>query len=447
MKKSIAAILCAALIAIGAASADGGQVDIFKVERRLYDLGYHDDALDGRLDDATVSALKSFQAVNDLPVTGAADSATVELLMSDAAVSEQEYLESFANAYSGASLEKGAYGDDVKKLQMALKQLGYFTGECNGTYGEGTESAVYSFQLAVGVQANGAADGSTLLRLYEGETPAWDDFIASAAAKSGDSGGRVRMLQMRLKKLGYFQGSCTGTYGEGTQAAVKSFQVANALEGSGVANEATCRILYSNRSAVTNETLSADHEGLSDSVCEMLDTLRALGYPAGDTLNAHTEIAVMQFQMCNELTATGALDAQTQEMIKSGRAKALTADAEVTAAAEQLAQVPRIAESLLGRDLEFEAQAELGLYVYLKAGIPLMSTDQMDMRMVDDIAEISAGDVLMIDVSNATVCGVAASDGALIYCGGDGFIVMSYLDMLEDERVMHWRAPEADSYD
>lgn len=442
MKRIIACILAAALLICAIAAAEGGRVDIFKLERRLYELGYRDENIGGQMDEVTVSALKNFQTANGLPVTGEPDAATVELLMSDAAIPERAYLSDLAKAYSDSvPLEKGASGEDVKRLQVALKQLGYFTGECSGVFGDGTEAAVYSFQLAVGVQANGVADGSTLLRLYEGEAPTWDDFIASAAAKPGDSGSSVRMLQMRLRKLGYFQGNCTGAYGEGTQAAVKSFQIANALEGSGVANEATCRILYSNRSAVTNETLNADQEGLSESVREMLESLRALGYPAGDTLNAHTEIAVMQFQLLNGIAVTGALDAQTQEMLKSGRAKEKTEDVEVTAAADQIAQVPRIAESLLGKELEFETQPELGQYVYLKAGIPLMRTDQMEMHTVEDIAEIRSGDVLMIDVSGASICGVAASDGAMIYCGGDGFIVMSYPDMLEDESVKHWRAP------
>lgn len=445
MKRIMAVLLCAALM-IGAAAAEGKKVDILKVERRLYELGYRDENCDGQMDDATISALKNFQAVNGLKVTGEADDATVDLLMSDAAMSEKTYLETFANVYSGSAvLARGDSGDEVKKLQNALKQLGYFTGECNGTYGEGTETAVYSFQLAVGVQANGVADGSTQLRLYEGEAPTWDDFIATASAKSGDSGSSVRMLQMRLKRLGYFQGDCTGTYGEGTQAAVKKFQIDNALDGSGVANEATCRILYSNRSAVTNARLNADRDGISDDVYEMLDLLRALKYPAGDTLNAHTEIAVMQFQLCNGIAVTGALDVQTQEMLKSGDAKAMDTDMEPIATPEQIALIPRIADTLLGRKMEFETRAELGQYVYLKAGVALMDIDQMEMIDAADIADIQAGDVVMVEVSDVQVYGVAAADGAMIYCSADGYVVMSYLDVLGDVRIQYWRAPDMEA--
>ena len=445
MKKIMAVLLCAAL-AIGAAAAESKKADILKVERRLYELGYRDENCDGKMDDATVSALKNFQTANGLKVTGEADDATVDLLMSDSAMPEQAYLETYANVYSGSAvLTRGDYGDAVKKLQNALKQLGYFTGECNGTYGEGTETAVYSFQLAVGVRANGIADGSTQLRLYESEAPAWDDFIAAASAKSGDSGSSVRMLQMRLKQLGYFQGDCTGVYGESTQTAVRNFQIDNALDGSGVANEATCRILYSNRSAVTNATLNADRDGNSDDVREMLDELRALNYPAGDTLNAHTEIAVMQFQLCNGIAVTGALDVQTQEMLKSGDAKEMTAETAPTASPEQIAQVSRIADTLLGRKMEFDAQAELGMYVYLKAGVPLMNVDQMQMTAIADIADVQAGDVVMVEVSNARVYGVATADGAIIYCGADGYVVMSYLDMIGDARILHWRAPDAEA--
>ena len=83
MKKIMAVLLCAALA--NGAAADGNQTDILKVERRLYELGYHDENCDGQMDDATVSALKNFQTVNGLPVTGEMDDATAALLISDSA--------------------------------------------------------------------------------------------------------------------------------------------------------------------------------------------------------------------------------------------------------------------------------------------------------------------------------------------------------------------------
>ena len=55
----------------------------------------------------------------------------------------------------------------------------------------------------------------------------------------------VRSLQRRLKQLGYYEGECTDAFGEETQLAVQRFQEQNGLEVTGVADEATCRLLYS----------------------------------------------------------------------------------------------------------------------------------------------------------------------------------------------------------
>ena len=43
-------------------------------------------------------------------------------------------------------LKLGTQGDEVKKLQERLYQLGYYTGEIDGQYGQGTAQAVIAFQ-------------------------------------------------------------------------------------------------------------------------------------------------------------------------------------------------------------------------------------------------------------------------------------------------------------
>ena len=43
-------------------------------------------------------------------------------------------------------LQLGSSGSDVTKLQQRLKDLGYFNGSVNGSFGSDTETALRAFQ-------------------------------------------------------------------------------------------------------------------------------------------------------------------------------------------------------------------------------------------------------------------------------------------------------------
>lgn len=62
--------------------------------------------------------------------------------------------------------------------------------------------------------------------------------------KVGSEGEDVFWLQSRLKELGFYQGTITGQYREGTQAAVKAYQKANKLSQNGCADKKTLEHLY-----------------------------------------------------------------------------------------------------------------------------------------------------------------------------------------------------------
>ena len=63
--------------------------------------------------------------------------------------------------------------------------------------------------------------------------------------KVGAEGDDVFWLQNRLKELGYYLGSVTGEYREGTRDAVKAYQRDNKLRVNGTANKETQELLYS----------------------------------------------------------------------------------------------------------------------------------------------------------------------------------------------------------
>lgn len=62
---------------------------------------------------------------------------------------------------------------------------------------------------------------------------------------NGSQGEKVRMLQEKLKVLGYYEAEVDGQFGPGTREAVIAFQQKNGLDADGLAGEETQRVLYS----------------------------------------------------------------------------------------------------------------------------------------------------------------------------------------------------------
>ncbi len=65
----------------------------------------------------------------------------------------------------------------------------------------------------------------------------------------GDSGEAVTALQARLYELGYTTTETDGTYGPGTEEAIRDFQSANGLLVTGIADQTTQAILFSDKAA------------------------------------------------------------------------------------------------------------------------------------------------------------------------------------------------------
>ncbi len=77
-------------------------------------------------------------------------------------------------------LTVGAKGEDVKKCQQRLKDLGYLNGKVDGQFGGGTKRAVISFQRRNGLATDGVAGQDTLAKLYA------DDAVAAPGEEKVD---------------------------------------------------------------------------------------------------------------------------------------------------------------------------------------------------------------------------------------------------------------------
>ena len=71
-------------------------------------------------------------------------------------------------AITYATLRKGSSGPSVKKLQQALIDLGYLTGNADGSFGSNTHNAVVQFQAVNGLAADGLAGNQTQTLLFSG---------------------------------------------------------------------------------------------------------------------------------------------------------------------------------------------------------------------------------------------------------------------------------------
>lgn len=59
----------------------------------------------------------------------------------------------------------GSTGDEVRRIQKKLSELGYYKGSVDGIYGNETKKAVTSFQRNCGITADGICGSTTLLYL------------------------------------------------------------------------------------------------------------------------------------------------------------------------------------------------------------------------------------------------------------------------------------------
>lgn len=126
---------------------DRGMALIYTLQQRLKDLGYYTIRVDGIFGSGTQRAVRWFQSVNGLAVTGKADSATQQLLYSSQAKAASGYS---PDSYDTLS-RSNRYNANVVPLQRRLKALGYLSGSVDGYFGSNTYRAVRSFQSRNGL--------------------------------------------------------------------------------------------------------------------------------------------------------------------------------------------------------------------------------------------------------------------------------------------------------
>jgi peptidoglycan hydrolase-like protein with peptidoglycan-binding domain len=164
------------------------------------------------------------------------------------------------------TLRMGDRGEEVRKLQNRLAELGYLQGVADGSFGGMTEEAIKAAQAAFGMEANGIADNAFQQKLFEGAAPNVGEATGYVTLSDGSTGEAVVRLQKRLAELGYYSGKADGGYGPMMVQAVKAAQAAFGLEQTGIADVAFQQHLYGSVTAPTEAPTeapeaAADEEG------------------------------------------------------------------------------------------------------------------------------------------------------------------------------------------
>ena len=295
---------------------------VSSIQTRLYELGYLTDKATGYFGEDTVNAVMLFQNKNELSVTGSVDAKTFQVLKSTKAVSNFDLLETGAFD-DGSSLP-------ITALQVRLTELKYYYDDITGYYGEMTASAVRQFQKNNDLEATGAADPDTQIKIFSEDAQINPN---AGSVMYGESGAIVLKLQKRLIELRYLSGTAEANFDDETLAAVNAYQKAAGFEETDHITAEQLEALNAEDAPRSPEYDVLKYGYSGEDVAQLQSRLASLKYYDGKTSGVYgssvTE-AVENFQKDNNLPVTGLVDAETQEAIKT------EAQRESTRAGEQL---------------------------------------------------------------------------------------------------------------
>ena len=160
---------------------------------------------------------------------------------------EGTYIQSEHRSYSEFlgfnenDLGRACTGTEVLDLQHRLKDLGYFSGEMDGIYGDETIHAVMDLQKELGLLTTGICSEALLSVIYAEHAPAK---LGAVTVQEGQSGPLVEKLQTALKELALYDGEINGIYDVKVATAIANFQNICGVNADGVASPEIQHALY-----------------------------------------------------------------------------------------------------------------------------------------------------------------------------------------------------------
>src|SRR5690606_344230 len=119
------------------------------------------------------------------------------------------------------------------------------SGRADGVFGTNTQDALRAYQAAQNLPRTGEADAALLDQLGVGSRihAMPDRALADGVLQSGERGDAVRTLQEALRTQGQPQTGVDGSFGPGTERALRRFQDGAGLPETGRADRTTLEAL------------------------------------------------------------------------------------------------------------------------------------------------------------------------------------------------------------
>lgn len=430
-----------------------------RLQTRLTELNYFQGKIDGKYDDKTQYAVKLFQLFNGLTVSGVADPDTLYALTTSGALAASEEMLS-------AIIKYGDEGTDVKRLQLDLKEMGYFTGDCSGKFGRKTQEALNLFQKANGLEVTGECNIDLVLTIVSGEamtrTQA-DEIEATKLLILGDDDPSVCMVKSQLNALGYYTGEMGSLFTQELAQSVSYFQEANQISPTGIADTAT-RVYLNSGAGVGMESykemMKTRFTSLGDAnyAVQLLQTrLSELGYYTDSitgVFDKSTQAAVMYVQRVNMLMENGEADEQLLNYIYSPEALPCAIAEESYNARLEYNQrrqmIDRVCETALKCVSAPYEGGKVGPDSFGNAGLVYYCFDSVDVRLEptvmlqlekararlgwnEDVSRVEEGQQVFYRSGETILTGIYVGDRIVVYASATKGMVIAMENMAEME--------------
>ncbi|MEH1815750.1 MAG: peptidoglycan-binding protein [Nostoc sp.] len=215
---------------------------VTRLQQRLRQLGYFNTNPTGNFGRITKDAVIAFQRSYRITANGI--------------VNRQTW-----NALMGSSPTPGRSGlstQQVRELQVRLRQLGYLNADATGNVGPMTREAVIAFQRKNGLPVDGIANAQVLDSVRRASTGGTQQ-AGRNYLTVGDRGENVRVVQERLAQLGFSNANPDGVFNDYTRQSVVAFQQYSRINSSGNVDWQTWEALGLNGSTGGNYTQNNDY--------------------------------------------------------------------------------------------------------------------------------------------------------------------------------------------
>ncbi|MEH2451443.1 peptidoglycan-binding domain-containing protein [Nostoc sp.] len=212
---------------------------VTRLQQRLRQLGYLNANPNGNFGPMTRDAVIRFQRNYRIAANGIVNRQTWNTLL----------------GYSPTPARSSLSTQQVRELQVRLRQLGYFKTNPTGNIGPITRKAVIQYQRNYRLPVNGIANAQVLESVRRTSTGGYTTQQPGRNYLTvGDQGENVALVQERLSQLGFSNTNPDGFFNNYTRESVIAFQQSSQIKATGNVDWPTWQALGLNSVAGGNTT-------------------------------------------------------------------------------------------------------------------------------------------------------------------------------------------------